>query len=200
MFQRGVSQPSGKGHIAACFATNNSVFERLLQPAPVCVCEREKSNCWHLTALKVALGFVLLTATWSFHSPPQKKPFSISLRFLSLFKGAGEACEWICACVCASVQEHLSQWEKSLFPPKERARRQCQRHWLEPATWEGEQEPASERTFERKRQERSLMWSSLVAFSRPHTYALATQWLMSRCDADIWKGKVRRRDKVGGEG
>lgn len=147
----------------------------------VCVCvlqrEREKSNCWHLTALKVALGFVLFTATWSFHSPPQKKPFSISLRFLSLFKGA-----WVCMCICARVcvcalclrersRASFSVGKKSLFPPKERARRQCQCYWLELATWEGRRRQREGGHLSVKGRGKSLMWSSLVSFSRPRVLA-----------------------------
>lgn len=128
-----------KATVLLVLVTNSCVFEPLL--CYVCVCvqhrEREKSNCWHLAALKVALGFVLFTATWSFHSPPQKKPFSVSAASSHCSKVLECVCVYVCVAYALSVQEHLSQWEKSLFPPKERARRQCQRHWLELATWEG---------------------------------------------------------------
>lgn len=114
---------------------------------------------------------------------------------------AVQRCLSVCVHVCVvhvlSVQEHLSQWEKSIFPPKERARQQCQRYWLELATWEARKRWRG-RTFGCKRQGKSLMWSSLVSFSRPlalrHTHTRATRWLTSCCDADIWKGKVRRGD------
>ena len=95
-----------KAKVLLVLVINSCVFESLswcvCVRACVCVCEcvqhieRQKSNCWHLAALKVALGFVLFTATWSFHSPPQKKPFSVSAASSHCSKVL--ECVWVCKC------------------------------------------------------------------------------------------------------
>lgn len=95
-----------KAKVLLVLVINSCVFESLSRCVCACVCvrvraqhiERQKSNCWHLAALKVALGFVLFTATWSFHSPPQKKPFSVSAASSHCSKVL--ECVWVCECAC----------------------------------------------------------------------------------------------------
>lgn len=122
--------------------------------------------------------------------------------------------ECVCVGVCASVQEHLSQWEKEAFSTKGEGtaamsapliRTGHMRGWKETEGGGGRGGERG-RTFERKRQREifdvillnslflALAHSLAHTHSQTHTHERATRWLMSRCDADIWKGKVRRGD------
>lgn len=132
-----------KAIVLLVLVKNSCMFESLL--CSVCGCECIVFVCTTEKGRKVILGTSLLSKLpLALCSSLQPDLFILCLKrshfLLRPLPLAVQRCLSVCVHVCVvhvlSVQEHLSQWEKSIFPPKERARQQCQRYWLELATWE----------------------------------------------------------------